>query len=425
MADVEMLRKLGKIRRFKKNQVLFMQNDPGDNMYIALAGSFGVYINSFTDFPMRVAGIKNGMFFGEMSVIDGWPRSATIISEEDGSALAIDSNDFEPLLQGSPEIESAILKTLIERVATTTEAVRIAGVIVSELPSHLQDPQPQSIKEMHQIMIQLAQRIRELNDLLVAGEEVSTPLETMSKGVVTLLPERYVPFNIDDQNNNIEYLTQKDTVCPHCRIQSEAYIPLYSRLVLKETTIDQRIIYEDFDILWYTNVVCPNCNYTDTYQEFTKLNEASTKPLFVGSQFENSEGFTGFATTHKHTLDEVLKSYYLNIECLKRLSGDPSRLAKAWLKLYWIYRDYNSEALMKQSASEALSLYISYLELKDERLGTEDKMMLHAILGELSISLGKYEEALKYFLKNTVIGRTLKNDLFNQSKERYEGLRDM
>jgi len=424
MADVELLRKLGKVRRFKKNQVLFMQNDPGDNMYIALAGSFGVYINSFTDFPLRVAGIKSGMFFGEMSVIDGWPRSATIISEEDGSALAIDSDAFEPLLQGSPETESAILETLIERVAATAEAVRSAGITVLELPPHLQNPQPHSIKEMHQIMIQLAQRIRELNDLLVAGEEVSLPMEPISKGIVTLLPDRYLPFNIDDQNDNSEFLTQKVTICPHCRMQSEAYIPLYSRLVMKETTLDQRIIYESFDILWYTNVVCPNCNYTDTYQEFTKLNEASAKPILAGNQFENSEGFAGFATMHKHTLDEVLLSYYLNIECLKRLSGDPLRLAKAWLKLYWIYKDYNSEELMKQSANEAQSLYISYLELKGERLGTEEKMVVHAILGELSISLGKYEEALKHFLKNTVIGRTIKNDLFIQSKERYEGLRD-
>ena len=425
MADVELLRKLGKIRRFKKNEVLFMQNDPGDNMYIALTGSFGVYINSFTDFPLRVAGIKNGMFFGEMSVIDGWPRSATIISDENGSALAIDRNDFEPLLQGSPEIESAILKTLVERVAATTEAVRNAGITVSELPLHLQNPQPQSIKEMHQIMIQLAQRIRELNDLLVAGEEVSTPMEPMSKGIVTLLPKGYVKFNIEDQNDNSECLTQKDTICPHCRMQSEAYIPLFSRLVMKETTLDQRIKYENFDILWYTNIVCPNCNYTDTYQEFSKLSEASAKPLFVGNQFKNSEEFAGFATTHKHTIDEVLLSYYLNIECLKRSSGDLSRLAKAWLKLYWIYSDYNNKTLMKRSANEARSLYISYLEHKGERLDIENKMRVYAILGELSISLMEYEEALKYFLKNTVIGRTIKNDLFIQSKERYEGIKDM
>ena len=425
MADVELLRKLGKVRRFKKNQVLFMQNDPGDNMYIALTGSFGVYINSFTDFPLRVAGIRNGMFFGEMSVIDGWPRSATIISEENGNALAIESNDFEPLLQGSPEIEAAILKTLVERVAATTEAVRNAGVIVSELPPHLQDPQPCSIKEMHQVMIQLAQRLRELNDLLASGEEVSTPMKSITKGIITLLPAGYVPFNIDDQNDNTEYLTQKNTICPNCRMQFEAYIPLFSRLVLKETTLDQRIIFENFNILWYTNVVCPNCNYTDTYQVFTKLNETSAKPLFTGNRFENSEGFTGFSTTYKHTLDEVLLSYYLNIECLKRSSGDPLRSAKAWLKLYWIYKDFNSKKLMKQSADEARSLYISYLELKGERLGIEDKMRVYAILGELSISLEEHEEAMKYFLKNTVIGRTLKNDLFIQSKERYEGIKEM
>jgi uncharacterized protein (DUF2225 family) len=363
------------------------------------------------------------MFFGEMSVIDGWPRSATIISEEKGHAFAIESKDFEQLLQGSPEIEAAILKTLIERVASTTEAARNAGVAVTELPSHLQDPKPSSIKEMHQIMVQLAQRIRELNDLLAAGEEVSTPIEPMSKGAITLLPQMYTLFNIEDQNDNSEYLTHKNTICPYCRMQFEASIPLFSRLTSKETTLDQRMIFENFDILWYTNIVCPNCNFTDTYQEYTRLNEASEKPLYTGNQFENAEGFTGFAETLNHTLDEVILSYYLNIECLKRSSGDPLRMAKAWLKLYWFYSDYNNKTLMKQSAEEARTLYVNYLELKGERLGVEDKMRVYAILGELSVSLEEYEKALNHFLKNTVIGKALDNELFRQSKERYEGIK--
>ena len=47
MMDIEILHKIGKVVRFEENQMVFMQNDPGDTMYFALKGAFGVYINSF------------------------------------------------------------------------------------------------------------------------------------------------------------------------------------------------------------------------------------------------------------------------------------------------------------------------------------------------------------------------------------------
>ena len=121
MADIALLSKIGKVTPFDKNQVVFMQNDPGEQMYLALSGSFGVYINSFTDFPVRVAGIQNGLFFGEMSVIDGWPRSATIISEEDGRALIIDRAHFEQLLTADQTIAAGILHTLNDSPANAVQ----------------------------------------------------------------------------------------------------------------------------------------------------------------------------------------------------------------------------------------------------------------------------------------------------------------
>ena len=90
MTDIALFKQLGKVVHFKENQTVFMQDDEGDNMYIVLKGTFGVYINSFSSFPIRVAEVRQGSFFGEMSVIDGWPRSATIIAEEEGAALAVD-----------------------------------------------------------------------------------------------------------------------------------------------------------------------------------------------------------------------------------------------------------------------------------------------------------------------------------------------
>ncbi|MCL2698756.1 MAG: DUF2225 domain-containing protein [Defluviitaleaceae bacterium] len=426
MKNIELLNNIGKITKFEKNQVIFMQNDAGDHMYIALAGAYGVYINSFTDFPMRVALIQVGKVFGEMEVIDGGtPRAATIIAEEDGIALFIDKDNFGLLLENSPELATGILKTMYERAADTSETVRSAGKAVPELPAQLKGARPDNAKQMHNSMILLSQYIRELNTLLAAAEAVpaSTPTKQHQKGLITLLPAGYRPLMMNDPNDNSNLLTRKTTICPYCGGQSEAFIPLYSRLVQKEVTLDQRIIYENLKYLWYTNVVCPVCNYTDSYQEFTKGGKEDAS-RYNGDRFENTEGFTGFARTHSRSLDEVITSYYLNIECLKRTSGDPLRLGKAWLRLYWIYGDHNVENFKQQSAYEALVEYRAYMKQRGERLGVEDQMRINAILGELSASVEDYAMAEEYFKKNTVIGRKLNNDLVKQSIKRYRELKD-
>jgi CRP-like cAMP-binding protein len=84
MADLSLYRNIGKFKFYKPDEIVFLQNEIGDEMYVVAKGRFGVYINSFTDFPTKVAGITEDGFFGEMSAIDGWMRSATVISEEQG-----------------------------------------------------------------------------------------------------------------------------------------------------------------------------------------------------------------------------------------------------------------------------------------------------------------------------------------------------
>lgn len=139
MADINLLRRIGKVTWFEKNHML-------------------------------LAGMPIGKFFGEMSVIDGWPRSASIISEDESAALAIDKNNFGQLIESSPEMGWAMLKTLSDRANSTAETVRSSGKPVPDLPENLRNPTQQDAKTTHTHMIMLAQRIRELNEMLLAKE---------------------------------------------------------------------------------------------------------------------------------------------------------------------------------------------------------------------------------------------------------------
>jgi len=423
MSQINELQKIGKMATFEKNQIVFAQDDPGDSMYVALSGAFGVYINSFTDFPVRVAGIVKGQPFGEMSVIDGWPRSATIISEGDGKnlAYAIHKDYFEQLLTADQAMANRILQTLIGRVDATAEKLRSAGKDIPDLPADLKNPQPQDAHQMHQVMIMLAQRIREFNEMLGADAPPPAP-EAAPQGQLSLLPTEYTAFLKEEQFDSANLLTQKDVVCPYCKARVKAYIPIFSRLIQKESSLDQRVTHENLDVLWYANVVCHNCNYTDTYQQFTKETLPLLKPKYTENQFINAEGFEGFATGNKRTLDEVIMSYYLNIECLRRTSGDPLRLGNAWLKLYWIYSDHNRKDFMMQAAQKAQSYF---LNVKEQLLNTDEAMRVNAILGELSVSLGDKSKAIGYFQENVMLGRALDSDFAMQNVKRYTELTSM
>ena len=430
MTEIELLRSLGSIKNFSKEQTVFSQYDAGEEMYVVLKGVFGVYINMFTGFPSRVAGIEQGSFFGEMAIIDGSPRSATIVSEEDGAVAVevIGRGNFRVLIENAPSLTSKILGTLQNRVKTTAEAVRSAGKKVPALPPFLPVKEYKNADSLLRNMTMLADSVRKMNSLL--AEEVKETQEVagdepVSRGSVRLLPDDYVKYNVTDHKNNNDTFRALDVVCPYCLKSLKAYIPIYSHLGDKRETLDGRVIYSNLNILLYTNTVCPNCSYTDTYLEYTKPRKAAAVPKYDGNQFENDEGFTGYERSRNRTVDEAILSYYLNIDCLKRTSNDPLRFANAWIRLYWLYSDQGSKELARHSAMQARHYYSRYSEQETVTMSIIDKLRLNAILGEMSVVLGEYSEALDYYTVNTDIGKGVKNDLLQASLRRCKELKKL
>ena len=318
MTNIEVLHKIGKVVHFEANQIVFMQNDMGDTMYLSLKGMFGVYINSFTDFPARVAGINPGVTFGEMSLIDGWPRSATIIAEEASAALRIDKSHFGEFLENCPDTAFGLLKNLAQRTTVTAEKVRSMGKLAPELPDWLLDPKQIDTKTDLGNMRFLSQRLRELNDLM--SVEVKLDIEMRKDiGSVSLLPIGHRPLDLSASARDYSgYLSKKKYGCPYCDMQFEDCVPIFSRLQKQDEDLDGRVTFRDFDILLYTNMVCPNCNYCDTYQEFSGLPEYPSTSV-NGNQFANSEGFSGYADVSHHSIDEAIVSHYLSLHCLKQV----------------------------------------------------------------------------------------------------------
>jgi uncharacterized protein (DUF2225 family) len=338
----------------------------------------------------------------------------------------IGKDQFGQLLEHAPNMASDILSTLRSRAEATAEAVREAGKEAPELPPLLKIVQYRDAKSSLVYMTMLADIVRRMNSLLVSGAEPPKALEqAFPQDAVKLLPEGYLPFGVTDDKNNWGSLRVLEAVCPYCFKTLDAYAPMISLLDGRRGTLDGRVVYHNLNILLYTNIICPNCNYSDTYLEFSKPRKARKKPAYEGNQFANEENFTGYAASRSHTLDEAILSYYLNIECLKRTSNDPLRLANAWIRLYWLYSDQKSKKFAAEAAKHARRNYAKYLNDHTNVIPLADRMRLHAILGEMSVAIGDYRRALECYMKNTAIGKGTKDDLLKESLRRCKEIKKM
>jgi len=85
-------------RQLKADEILFRAGDPGDALYIVAHGKVEVLANgqpSADAFGSAIAALGAGHAFGEMSLLSGGPRTATIRAVEDSDLLSIGKDDFE------------------------------------------------------------------------------------------------------------------------------------------------------------------------------------------------------------------------------------------------------------------------------------------------------------------------------------------
>jgi len=415
---------IGRLKIYKPGEVLFLQDTPGDCMFIVNKGAFTVYINTFTDFPMKVADITEGAFFGEMSVIDGSPRSATVISSEQGIAISIDKEHFRNLLEEHPDISEKILATLTERSESTAALARERGNKVAELPPEIKNA-THNADTVYDAMIYFAGRIRELNELLYPKKE-TRELEMMKAALnLKLLPEGHQQYTEIDKLDNSKLLAAYELICPYCGKSFKGLIPIFSQLHESRKTLDGRITYSNFNILFYMNIVCPNCNFCNTYHDFLKVSEKPLTLRVKGNQFPNAEDFTGYKREYTHTFHEAILSYYLSIECLKQIPDSELHIAKAWQRLFWIYRDYRdyrSEKWASYAANEAIAGFNTFLESVGTNISGENRLILTVIIGELYAAIGNKDEAQKHLKAATNILGVTSHELALKAGERLKEL---
>ena len=97
----------------KKGIRIFKQGDPGDSMYIIKSGTVGVYFTGEKDeYLINIS--HRGEFFGELALITGKPRAASIRVILDAKLYRLGSDAFEKLFQQNSDIRNFLIR--IEKV---------------------------------------------------------------------------------------------------------------------------------------------------------------------------------------------------------------------------------------------------------------------------------------------------------------------
>jgi len=109
---VRKIASLGTLARYEAKTPIVTAGDPGEAFYVILSGRAKIQRGR----GRAVAEIGPGSYFGEMALIDGARRSATIVAETETTCLMLTRKRFAKILRGEPSVALALLGTLAARV---------------------------------------------------------------------------------------------------------------------------------------------------------------------------------------------------------------------------------------------------------------------------------------------------------------------
>jgi CRP-like cAMP-binding protein len=109
-------------REFTAGQVLFQDGDSGKEMYVIQSGKVRIS-KKVRDVEKTLVVLGPGEFFGEMSILNNKPRSATATVEENAKLLVIDPKTFEAMVRGNAEIAVRLIKKLSGRLQETDDQI--------------------------------------------------------------------------------------------------------------------------------------------------------------------------------------------------------------------------------------------------------------------------------------------------------------
>jgi len=115
--ELEIIQKHIFEQNVKKDSMLFMEDMPGEFLYIIISGRVDIIKETIDKEKIVLASMGANEIIGEMSLIDSQPRSATGVTSEDSVLLVMNKQNFDEMLKSDPRIAAKLLIGLLKTVS--------------------------------------------------------------------------------------------------------------------------------------------------------------------------------------------------------------------------------------------------------------------------------------------------------------------
>ena len=119
----DLLKQLEK-EKYPPNTVIFWMDEPGDKLYVIEKGQVDINYTNKEGKELTLATLGERSFFGELSLLDGGPHTATARTIKETVLLTIDRGAFYSFLDKHPQFSRTLLTVLVDRLRSTTMNMR-------------------------------------------------------------------------------------------------------------------------------------------------------------------------------------------------------------------------------------------------------------------------------------------------------------
>ena len=203
--DLDAIAKVAISRSYSKGSIIILAEEEGDTLFIISQGQVKVSIVSEDGREAILALLGEGAVFGELSLLDGKPRSANVVATEATNLYMVRRSDFLQLLYKVPQIAVGLLAELASRLRKTDRKIEGLALLdvtsrISETLLQLADEQGEEQKTgimlknrpSHQQLANMAGTTRETVSRVLKRLESQGYITTRGRSIIVLREEHWL-----------------------------------------------------------------------------------------------------------------------------------------------------------------------------------------------------------------------------------------
>jgi CRP/FNR family transcriptional regulator, cyclic AMP receptor protein len=188
------LQRCAKQHKYPKNSIIVTEGDTHSNFYIVVTGSLKVFVHGDDGRQVVLNSLGPGDYFGELALIDGAPRSASVMTQSATVLQVISQQDFQQFLAADQAASLAMMKAMARRIRSLTNSVRdlalldVYGRVANLLQLRAASEASQTLKLTHQEIADMVGASREMVSRIMRELAVGGYIEQTTGAIVLCKP---------------------------------------------------------------------------------------------------------------------------------------------------------------------------------------------------------------------------------------------